>query len=69
MISAMKKILADSGMSESSINAEEFTGFNLNETQTVSRHPWKKRVMIGAMLIVIPSKLKHFRGFIRQMKK
>jgi len=105
MTSAMKTMLADLGVNENNINAEEFTGFNLNEIQSVSGHPWKKHaligivivaivavgiahvsaasslsgifslknpffyLMIGAMLVLIPFKLKHLRGFINQIKK
>jgi len=55
MTSAMKKMLADLGVNEGNINAEEFTGFNLNEIEikSVPSHPWKKHVLIGVVIIVI----------------
>lgn len=38
MVSAMKTLLTDSGVSEDNIHAEEFTGFNLNEIHRVDNH-------------------------------
>lgn len=53
MTSAMKNMLLDLGVSEGSINAEEFTGFNLNELQASDAHSWKKHLIIGATLLVV----------------
>lgn len=53
MTSAMKKTLADLEVSESNINAEEFTGFNLNEIQHTPTHTWKRHVLIGAIVLVV----------------
>lgn len=53
MTSAMKKMLKDIGVSESNINAEEFTGFNLNEIQSTPTHAWKRHILIIAIVLVI----------------
>jgi ferredoxin-NADP reductase len=44
MVSAMKTVLTDSGVSEENIRAEEFTGFNLNEIHTMDlKHDKEKQ--------------------------
>ena len=44
MVSAMKTVLTDSGVSEENIHAEEFTGFNLNEIHTMDlKHDKEKQ--------------------------
>lgn len=54
MTSAMKKMLTDIGVKEDNINAEEFTGFNLNEINTVNLpHPLKRHILVGAILLVV----------------
>ncbi len=53
MTSAMKVLLADLGVSEENIQAEEFTGFNLNELRTTSDHTWKRHALIIAITLVI----------------
>ena len=53
MTSAMKKMLADLRVNENNINAEEFTGFNLNEIQNTPTHAWKRHVLIVAILLVV----------------
>lgn len=53
MTSAMKKMLADLGVSEDNINAEEFTGFNLNEIQDQPAYTWKRHALIVAVVLII----------------
>jgi len=53
MVSAMKKMLADSGVGEDSINAEEFTGFNLNEIRNDSSHAWKRHMLTVAVVLAV----------------
>jgi ferredoxin-NADP reductase len=53
MVSAMKTVLIDSGVSEENIRAEEFTGFNLNEIHTVNDHAEKRHVLLVAIVLVI----------------
>jgi len=53
MTSAMKKMLADLGVSEDSINAEEFTGFNLNEIQNRPIHAWRRHALIVGIVAII----------------
>lgn len=53
MVSAMKTMLTDSGVSEENIRAEEFTGFNLNEIHTVNNHVWNRHVLLIAIVLVI----------------
>jgi ferredoxin-NADP reductase len=53
MVSAMKTMLANSGVSEASIRAEEFAGFNLNELPGDARRTWKRRVLVAAVVLAI----------------
>jgi ferredoxin-NADP reductase len=53
MVSAMKSVLADVGVSEDSIRAEEFTGFNLNELQRVSSRSGKNYLLIVAAVVAL----------------
>lgn len=56
MVSAMKKLLADSGVAEGSIRAEEFTGFNLNElpdTSTSKNKSYLIGIAIAVALIIL----------------
>ncbi len=53
MTNAMKKMLANLGVSEGNINAEEFTGFDLNEIPNAPPYAWKKHVLIGAITVAI----------------
>lgn len=53
MTSAMKAMLKDSGVKEENIQAEEFTGFNLNEIQNTPAHPWKRHLLIGAIMVIV----------------
>lgn len=50
MVSAMKAMLADSGVGEDSIHAEEFTGFNLNE---IVAGTWKGHVAAAAIVLAV----------------
>lgn len=53
MTSAMKKLLADSGVNEDKIQAEEFTGFNLNELPSDTSHAWTRHVLPVAIVLII----------------
>ncbi len=53
MVSAMKTMLADSGVKEDNIQAEEFTGFNLNEINNVQRFPWKRHILLAIIVLMI----------------
>jgi ferredoxin-NADP reductase len=53
MVSAMKAILADASVSDDNIRAEEFTGFNLNELQSVSTRNRKNYLLIAAVVVVL----------------
>ncbi len=53
MTSAMKKLLSDLGVVEDNIQAEEFSGFNLNEMRNDSSHSWKKHILIGAIVVAV----------------
>ena len=53
MTSAMKEMLADLRVSESNINAEEFTGFNLNEIQNRPIHAWRRHALIVGIVAII----------------
>jgi ferredoxin-NADP reductase len=49
MTSAMRTILADSGVGKASIQAEEFTGFNLNEKHGGAAGAWKRPAVLMAI--------------------
>jgi ferredoxin-NADP reductase len=51
MVSGMKAMLADSGVGEDRVHAEEFTGFNLNEMRNVAAPVRKRRILIAAMVL------------------
>ena len=51
MVSAMKAVLVDAGVSEDNIRAEEFTGFNLNQLQNASSQPKKNYLLIAAIVV------------------
>lgn len=53
MVSAMKTMLTDAGVSEENIRAEEFTGFNLNEIHNVNNHAGRKYLLLGAIVLTI----------------
>ena len=53
MVSAMKKLLAEAGVAEDSIRAEEFTGFNLNELPDNPQSKTKKYLIGIAVAVVI----------------
>jgi len=53
MVSAMKRMLADSGVGEDRIHAEEFTGFNLNEIRGVAGHTWKRPILIATVVLAV----------------
>jgi len=53
MVSAMKKMLADSGVKENNIHAEEFTGFNLNEIRDTPTSTRKRHILIAAIVLAI----------------
>ncbi len=53
MTSAMKKLLADVGVSEDSIQAEEFTGFNLNDLPNDESVRWKKQIVLSVVALIV----------------
>ncbi len=53
MVSAMKAMLADAGISEGSIRAEEFTGFNLNQLQSTPKRNWKSYALIAVIVLAL----------------
>ena len=53
MVSAMKTMLTDAGVSEENIRAEEFTGFNLNAIRNRSNRAWKRYLLLGAIAVMI----------------
>jgi ferredoxin-NADP reductase len=54
MVSAMKKLLIDSGVDQARIKAEEFEGFNLNKLPNEAGKPtWKRHVLLVALVFVI----------------
>lgn len=53
MASAMKTLVMGLGVSEESIHAEEFTGFNLNDMQDTAPHAWKKHAVIVFLVVVV----------------
>lgn len=60
MVSAMKTMLGSSGVPDSSIHAEEFTGFNLNEIRDGGGHAWRRPILIvSIMLAVIAAVILH----------
>lgn len=63
MVSAMKTLLANLGVPESTIHAEEFTGFNLNELPSKVRRQGKGRLVIAlAALAVLAFVIVHIMG-------
>jgi ferredoxin-NADP reductase len=57
MVSAMKAMLKSAGVSESSVQAEEFTGFNLNELQNGTANKRPNHLLIALIVLVIISLL------------
>ncbi|OGH13170.1 MAG: hypothetical protein A2687_05290 [Candidatus Levybacteria bacterium RIFCSPHIGHO2_01_FULL_38_26] len=53
MVSSMKTMLTDEGISENNIRAEEFTGFNLNEIQNSTNQNRKSHFALIAVVLVI----------------
>lgn len=53
MASAMKELLANVGVKEDQIQAEEFTGFNLNELRADTSHSWKKHILLGVIALIL----------------
>ncbi len=53
MTNAMKALLTNLSVSEDSINAEEFTGFNLNEMASAQSFPWKRHILIAVIGLMI----------------
>jgi len=51
MVSVMRTMLADSGVGEDSIQAEEFTGFNLNQLGNVAGHTWRRYIPQATMAL------------------
>lgn len=60
MASAMRQMLAETGVNEASIQAEEFTGFNLNEMHGGVRPAWKRPLLLAAVgLAVVAAAVLH----------
>lgn len=53
MVSAMKAMLKGAGVNENSIQAEEFTGFNLNEIVNDTKPTWTNRLPLIALALVV----------------
>jgi ferredoxin-NADP reductase len=53
MTSAMKALLADAGVREDNMRAEEFTGFNLNELRSALNHSWRRHALPLAIVLII----------------
>lgn len=53
MTSAMKTLLAGAGVKEDRVQAEEFTGFNLNEIEKAPVRSRKRHVLIAAIALVV----------------
>ena len=51
MVSAMKAMLADAGVPEKNVRAEEFTGFSLNQLHSSSNRAGKNYVLIGVIAL------------------
>ncbi len=57
MVAAMKKLLADSGVSENNIRAEEFAGFTMAHKEAALAPTWKKHLLLVAIALVIVAML------------
>ena len=53
MVSAMRKMLVESGVGEDGIQAEQFTGFNLNEIGHVADHWWKRYIPLATTALAL----------------
>ncbi len=53
MVSAMKTMLGVSGVSEDDVQAEEFTGFNLNGISSVAGHRWRRYVPVATIALAV----------------
>lgn len=53
MVSAMKTMLAESGVGEDSIQAEEFTGFNFNEIGDVAGRTWRRYIPAASTALAL----------------
>ncbi len=53
MVSVTKTMLGRSGVDEASIQAEEFTGFDLNKIGGVAAHGWRRSIPIAAMVLAV----------------
>jgi len=63
MVSSMKTILKDAGVADEQVQAEEFTGFNLNEIVNEKQRTWANRLLlIGLAVVVAGIVLMHVTG-------
>ncbi len=53
MVSTMQTLLADLGVNKDNVQAEEFTGFNLNEIHGTTNRNWKNHAVFLALALAI----------------